>query len=150
MLNLILKSELSLDCIPIQSDESCDKLLSSCISVDSSSGFVYAALSRSNQTCVSVFAIHQQSSLLDLALIASIPDSSGFPTCESLVMVGLQSLPESNSLCIAMRSGEILLLHLNQLQELDHIETVGSIDGGIEAWSWSPDLELVVFISGKS
>eukprot|EP00842_Homolaphlyctis_polyrhiza_P004259 jgi/Hompol1/4834/HPOL_003925-RA len=61
----------------------------------------------------------------------------------------MQFLADAQALCIAMSAGDILLLHLDTSDaSLPHIESVGIIDSGIRAMAWSPDTELVLFVTG--
>lgn len=49
----------------------------------------------------------------------------------------------NDCLCLATRKGEIIQFNLNEGDS----EVVGMINDGIETMSWSPDQELVVFVT---
>lgn len=58
-------------------------------------------------------------------------------------VIAMEFIQINDCLCLATESGEIV--HYNFMNE-EH-ETVGLINDGIESMSWSPDQELVVFIT---
>lgn len=60
-------------------------------------------------------------------------------------IVAMEFLQLNESLCLATSEGEIVIIDLNS--ENFNAETVGLIADGIEEMCWSPDQELVVFIS---
>ncbi|EDV26443.1 uncharacterized protein TRIADDRAFT_22184, partial [Trichoplax adhaerens] len=60
--------------------------------------------------------------------------------------VNAEYLLESESLCIAMKDGDVLLYHCNSQQ----IECVGSVESGINCMAWSPDQELVLLSTAES
>ncbi|GLI58497.1 hypothetical protein VaNZ11_000228 [Volvox africanus] len=53
---------------------------------------------------------------------------------------------ELDALCIATRSGKIVLLHVEE-GSAPRLEEVGSIDGGVACVEWSPDGELLAILS---
>ncbi|NXQ30492.1 ELP1 protein, partial [Alaudala cheleensis] len=60
-------------------------------------------------------------------------------------IVGMEDLPEQESVCVATAAGDILLCNLNTKQ----VECVGSVDSGLSVMSWSPDQELVLLATGQ-
>lgn len=58
-------------------------------------------------------------------------------------VIGMEFIQLNDCLCLATRKGEIIQYNFND----DESEIVGMINDGIEAWSWSPDQELVVFVT---
>ncbi|XP_056425712.1 elongator complex protein 1 isoform X3 [Hyla sarda] len=60
-------------------------------------------------------------------------------------VVGIQDVPDQESVCIATATGDVILYNLNTGQ----LECVGSVDSGIVTMSWSPDQELVLLITGQ-
>ncbi|XP_069834097.1 elongator complex protein 1 isoform X2 [Dendropsophus ebraccatus] len=60
-------------------------------------------------------------------------------------VVGIQDVPDQESVCLATATGDVILCNLNTGQ----LECVGSVDSGIVTMSWSPDQELVLLITGQ-
>ncbi|NXY11277.1 ELP1 protein, partial [Pteruthius melanotis] len=60
-------------------------------------------------------------------------------------IVGVEDLPEQESVCVATAAGDILLCNLSTKQ----VECVGSVDSGLSVMSWSPDQELVLLATGQ-
>ncbi|NXY33056.1 ELP1 protein, partial [Pomatorhinus ruficollis] len=60
-------------------------------------------------------------------------------------IVGVEDLPEQESVCVATAAGDILLCNLSTKQ----VECVGSVDSGLSVMSWSPDQELVLLATGE-
>ncbi|NXD05323.1 ELP1 protein, partial [Certhia familiaris] len=60
-------------------------------------------------------------------------------------IVGVEDLPELESVCVATASGDILLCNMSTKQ----VECVGSVDSGLSVMSWSPDQELVLLATGQ-
>ncbi|XP_044274836.1 elongator complex protein 1 isoform X2 [Varanus komodoensis] len=60
-------------------------------------------------------------------------------------IVGIEDLPDQESVCVATAAGDVILCNLitNQL------ECVGSVDSGLTLMSWSPDQELVLLATGE-
>uniref|UniRef100_A0A8C5X3B6 Elongator complex protein 1 n=1 Tax=Malurus cyaneus samueli TaxID=2593467 RepID=A0A8C5X3B6_9PASS len=72
--------------------------------------------------------------------------ADGFlPEDGSGCIVGVEDLPEQESVCVATAAGDILLCNLNTKQ----VECVGSVDSGLSVMSWSPDQELVLLATGQ-
>ncbi|XP_053858912.1 elongator complex protein 1 isoform X2 [Vidua macroura] len=71
---------------------------------------------------------------------------NGFlPEDGSGCIVGVEDLPEQESVCVATAAGDILLCNLSTEQ----VECVGSVDSGLSVMSWSPDQELVLLATGQ-
>lgn len=79
--------------------------------------------------------------LTDVSLTAA----NFLPEDGSGQVVGIQDVPDQESVCIATATGDVILCNLNTGQ----LECVGSVDSGIVAMSWSPDQELVLLITGQ-
>ncbi|XP_015276159.1 PREDICTED: elongator complex protein 1 [Gekko japonicus] len=60
-------------------------------------------------------------------------------------IVGIEDLPDQESVCVATATGDVILCHLNTNQ----LECVGSVDSGLTVMSWSPDQELVLLATGQ-
>ncbi|XP_019141751.3 elongator complex protein 1 isoform X1 [Corvus cornix cornix] len=60
-------------------------------------------------------------------------------------IVGVEDLPEQESVCVATAAGDILLCNLSTKQ----VECVGNVDSGLSVMSWSPDQELVLLATGQ-
>lgn len=58
-------------------------------------------------------------------------------------VIGMEFVQLNDVLCWATEAGEIVQYNFSS----DEAETVGMISDGIEAMSWSPDQELVVFVT---
>ncbi|NXX94785.1 ELP1 protein, partial [Centropus bengalensis] len=72
--------------------------------------------------------------------------AEGFmPEDGSGCIVGIEDLPEQESVCVATAGGDILLCNLSTEQ----VECVGSVDSGLSTMSWSPDQELVLLVTGQ-
>ncbi|KAJ8015545.1 hypothetical protein DPEC_G00027240 [Dallia pectoralis] len=67
------------------------------------------------------------------------------PEDGSGTVVGIQDLPDQESVCVATATGDVILYNLNTKQ----LECVGSVDTGLTAMSWSPDQELVSLTTGQ-
>lgn len=60
-------------------------------------------------------------------------------------IVGIQDLPDQESVCVATTAGDVVLCNLTTNQ----LECVGTVDSGLTAMSWSPDQELVLLVTGQ-
>ncbi|XP_043916910.1 elongator complex protein 1 [Protopterus annectens] len=60
-------------------------------------------------------------------------------------IVGIQDLPDQESVCAATAAGDVLLYNLNTKQ----VECVGSVNSGLTNMSWSPDQDIVVLTTGQ-
>lgn len=66
-------------------------------------------------------------------------------------------VPELDALCLALSSGELLLLDAAQQAAVARagagaavVEEMGAVDGGLAAAAWSPDGELLVLVTGTA
>ncbi|KAM4706912.1 elongator complex protein 1 [Discoglossus pictus] len=76
---------------------------------------------------------------MSLAIEGFLPeDGSGH-------IVGIQDLPDQESVCVATSTGDVILYNWSTTQ----LECVGSVDSGIVTMSWSPDQELVLLVTGQ-
>lgn len=69
----------------------------------------------------------------DINLIRTIDDP----------IIGVEFLSLNNEICLATSQGDVIIVNL----QMDTCENVTFCDGGIEQMSWSPDQEIVVFIT---
>nr|XP_056704911.1 elongator complex protein 1 [Euleptes europaea] len=60
-------------------------------------------------------------------------------------IVGIEDLPDQESVCVATATGDVILCHLNTNQ----LECVGSVDSGLTVMSWSPDQEIILLATGQ-
>jgi IKI3 family len=63
--------------------------------------------------------------------------------CEKKDVNCMEFIQINECLCLATNSGEIIQFNINS----SDLETVGLISDGIETMQWSPDQELVVFVT---
>ncbi|KAG5845628.1 hypothetical protein ANANG_G00141300 [Anguilla anguilla] len=75
----------------------------------------------------------------------SLTAENYLPEDGSGTVVGIQDLPDQESVCVATASGDVILYNLNSSQ----LECVGSVDSGLTGMSWSPDQELVTLTTGQ-
>ncbi|NXA13966.1 ELP1 protein, partial [Sapayoa aenigma] len=75
----------------------------------------------------------------------SLIEEGFLPEDGSGCIVGVEDLPEQESVCVATAAGDILLCSLSTKQ----VECVGSVDSGLRTMSWSPDQELVLLATGQ-
>ncbi|XP_047675871.1 elongator complex protein 1 [Tachysurus fulvidraco] len=75
----------------------------------------------------------------------SLTTENYLPEDGSGVVLGIQDLPEQESVCVATSQGDVILWNLNTNQ----LECVGTVDSGLTAMSWSPDQELLVLCTGQ-
>ncbi|XP_066576528.1 elongator complex protein 1 isoform X2 [Amia ocellicauda] len=76
----------------------------------------------------------------------SLSADSYLPEDGSGTIVGIQDLPDQESVCVATASGDVILYNLSTNQ----LECVGSVDSGLTGMSWSPDQELVTLSTGQN
>lgn len=108
-----------------------------CVCVDYDSGNVFAA---SPATIVGLSPQNEQ-----------VIGSARLDQCDELPpdgvnkMVGMEFLPDQQSVCVATDTGSVLLWNVASGQ----IESVGDVGSGIRAMSWSPDQEILVLATGQ-
>ncbi|TPX36697.1 hypothetical protein SmJEL517_g01227 [Synchytrium microbalum] len=64
-------------------------------------------------------------------------------------IVALQYLPESQSVFVALKGGDICLIATVDGRLGDQHEVVGTVEGGILCSSWSPDGDLLSIVTGR-
>ena len=81
---------------------------------------------------------------------------SGAPPPEA-ALAACDWVPELDALCLALSSGELLLLDAAQQAARGGagagdaaVEEVGAVEGGLAAAAWSPDGELLVLVTGTA
>ncbi|EDO37251.1 predicted protein [Nematostella vectensis] len=109
----------------------------SCLTVDCDTGIIYTA------STVEIIGLQPESQ--EVVVTSSLATNDYFPDNNSNV-IGIQHLPDLESVCVCMGSGDVLLYNTLTQQT----ECVGSTDSGISCMAWSPDLELVVFTTGEN
>ncbi|KAJ1339139.1 hypothetical protein BSLG_006277 [Batrachochytrium salamandrivorans] len=126
------------------------------IALDSDSNHVYAAVYSAHGSPVSIYRISDKpDAKFTVATIDIGADAGGDAAALTLpgaIIAGMQYLVDSQSLCIAFQSGDILLVRFvdsyGSSSIVPTVECVGIVDSGIKTMSWSPDLELVLFVTG--
>ena len=111
------------------------------------SAFYVAYQTTTDASCVvSVlrFSRTNANKMSDVTEIASIPvqDPEAF-------VAGIKYLRDESALCLAFSSGEVILL-IEAPGEEALVESVGYSESGIQTMQWSPDDELVVFVTGAN
>lgn len=81
----------------------------------------------------------------DQNIVKSIDHESGEikELCCYEGVIAIEFVQLNDCLCLATSQGEIIQFNFND----NSAEVVGLVDDGIEAMSWSPDQELVVFVT---
>ncbi|KAL7277687.1 hypothetical protein ACG7TL_008619 [Trametes sanguinea] len=73
--------------------------------------------------------------------------SKGTARTSNPEIVSLHVLPDSHSLVVITRAGDITTIALDD--ETPSAEVVGSVDGGVLGAAWSPDDTLLVLVTGE-
>ncbi|OSC96781.1 IkappaB kinase complex IKAP component [Trametes coccinea BRFM310] len=73
--------------------------------------------------------------------------SKGTARTSNPEIVSLHVLPDSHSLVVITRAGDITTITLDD--ETPSAEVVGSVDGGVLGAAWSPDDTLLVLVTGE-
>ncbi|KAJ2998288.1 hypothetical protein NUW54_g7046 [Trametes sanguinea] len=73
--------------------------------------------------------------------------SKGTARTSNPEIVSLRVLPDSHSLVVITRAGDITTVALDD--ETPAAEVVGSVDGGVLGAAWSPDDTLLVLVTGE-
>lgn len=66
-----------------------------------------------------------------------VPSPSPDVDCDQIV--NFQYFPDTNSCCLILSGGDIISIREEPLPGEEHIEILGTVDGGISAATWSPD-----------
>lgn len=90
-------------------------------------------------------AFNEISFVYDFNVVKSINHESGEikELCCYEDVISMEFVQLNDCLCLATRNGEIIQFNFNN----NEAEVVGEVADGIEAMSWSPDQELVVFVT---
>ncbi|XP_046881186.1 elongator complex protein 1 isoform X2 [Hypomesus transpacificus] len=75
----------------------------------------------------------------------SLTAANYLPEDGSGLVVGVQDLPDQESVCVATASGDVILYNLSTSE----LECVGSVESGLTSMTWSPDQELVSLTTGQ-
>ncbi|KAJ7339624.1 hypothetical protein OS493_006029 [Desmophyllum pertusum] len=108
-----------------------------CATVDCDCGVIYVATA----AVITGFQPSSQQVVSSVSLVSDgylHEDGSG-------CVIGIQHLPDLESVCVATGKGDVILWNT----VTDQIECVGSVDSGLRCMAWSPDQELVVFMTGE-
>jgi elongator complex protein 1 len=65
-------------------------------------------------------------------------------------VIHLQYFSDSNTSCLVLSGGDIVLVRESPLPQEEHIEILGTVDDGISAASWSPDEGLLAIYTKSS
>ncbi|KAI0669554.1 IkappaB kinase complex IKAP component [Trametes maxima] len=69
------------------------------------------------------------------------------PSFTDAEVISLHVVPDSHSLVVISRAGEIATVPLDD--DSPSVEVVGSVDGGVMGAAWSPDDTLLVLVTGE-
>lgn len=113
-----------------------------CLSVDPLVGIIWVA------TDTAVYNIHVDHNEIEPIGCLNKADSDKFLVyCDDITadaeIVIIDCVSSIESICIAVNTGEVLLLHSSPHE----LECVGCCDGGIGCMAWSPDQEVVLFVT---
>nr|XP_022331417.1 putative elongator complex protein 1 [Crassostrea virginica]XP_022331418.1 putative elongator complex protein 1 [Crassostrea virginica] len=107
------------------------------VCIDYDSGNVFAA---SPSTIVGLAPQSEQ-----VIGVAKLDQCDELPPDGINKIVGMEFLPDQQSVCVASNTGSVLLWNVSSGQ----IESVGDVSSGIRAMSWSPDQEILVVATGQ-
>lgn len=108
-----------------------------CICVDYDTGIIYCATG-SNLT-----GFNPKDG--QISAVVSLVSDGYMPQDGSGKVVGIQCLPDQQSVCAATDNGNLLLWNV----PIGELECVGNVDSGFTSMSWSPDMELLVLTTGQ-
>ncbi|CAG8446071.1 15447_t:CDS:10 [Acaulospora morrowiae] len=109
-----------------------------------SADFYFLRFSDSSLSNVELVKCSELETLLpDMSVIASFPNSDHTQELNEIVR-GLKFLMDTQSICIAFAGGDIFMVSLD-----GSVEVMGSVDSHIKCMEWSPDEEVVVFVTGN-
>jgi elongator complex protein 1 len=83
-------------------------------------------------------------------LIASWDAPCPSPDLESDQVISLRYLADTNSCCLVLAGGDIVIVRENPTADEEHIEILGTVDDGISTASWSPDECLLALCTKTS
>ncbi|KAI8909371.1 IKI3 family-domain-containing protein [Powellomyces hirtus] len=112
--------------------------------VDPETATVYCSVGSREQS--TVYSVNSDNIATE---VACFPDGIN-ETAAPYQVVGLQYLPESQALCVALTGGDIILIQTEDggAGPRGSQEVVGTVDSGILCIEWSPDHELVIIVTG--
>lgn len=108
-----------------------------CSSVDYDTGIIYCA------SAYNITGLNPRDG--EISGVISLVNDGYLPPDGSGKVVGIQCIPDQQSVCVATDNGNLLLWNVFT-QEL---ECVGNVESGITSMSWSPDMELLVLTTGQ-
>ncbi|CAG8467741.1 8600_t:CDS:10 [Gigaspora rosea] len=116
--------------------------------VNPENGDIYfVRFSESNVELVQYSLVQTQNS--DVSSITFFPND-GFSNDLDEIVKGIKFLIDIQSICIAFGNGDIVLVHLDSAKGCEEmVEAVGHIESRIKCMEWSPDEELVIFVTGN-
>ncbi|GBB99437.1 hypothetical protein RclHR1_03520017 [Rhizophagus clarus] len=82
----------------------------------------------------------------DSEIIAMWPNKEDITDLDSIIC-GMHFSVYDQSIYIAFYNGDIVTVHLGSSEE--QVEVVGSIESKIQCMEWSPDDELIIFVTGN-
>jgi len=139
MRSLFLQTIINSRLIPFSDDE---LKLPSNISINTDDESIYVACYSESRKENIIFKISIENNA------QTIDELMSFPSSDENSIIGLQVLSENQTICAAFSNGDIYTIQINSQMENVENENVGSIDSGILCMSWSPDQEIVIFITG--
>lgn len=83
-------------------------------------------------------------------LLASWDASCPLPDLVVDEIVSLHHLVSSETTCLVLAGGDIIVVRIEPLPSQEKIEIIGSVDVGITAASWSPDEDLLVIATREN
>ncbi|KAL5482011.1 hypothetical protein EMCRGX_G022290 [Ephydatia muelleri] len=105
-----------------------------CFCLDSDSATLWVATATS---LCRVSSDYQVSTLVDLVRTERLVAGDR--------VVGLEYESGADTVCLALLNGDVLTFNTHSHE----VECVGSVSAGLEAMAWSPDQDLVVFVTGE-
>ncbi|KAK9712591.1 putative elongator complex protein 1 [Basidiobolus ranarum] len=151
MKNLILANKIAYSLPVSLPSDSYLRSLQACF--DSVERDTYVAHKSEHDNEVKVLLLSERENWEEPSLteLASLPLGENFNEESSTIpegVVGIRFLLELQAVCVALSNGDIYLIKKDGSPE-EMVECVGSVEIGICAMEWSPDEELVLFITGK-
>ncbi|RKO90302.1 IKI3 family-domain-containing protein [Blyttiomyces helicus] len=136
MRSLILLAESRASLFPSQDNPLTARSPRSLLTVDPETGTTYCS--------TSIHGANAVNRVQEVQGFFTVTEVCSFPDTEAMAIVGLQWLPDSQALCVALSGGDIVLARIDEGVE----DIVGTVESGILSMDWSPDQELVVIVTG--
>ncbi|XP_071171469.1 elongator complex protein 1-like [Mytilus edulis] len=108
-----------------------------CSAVDYDTGVIYCASSK----CI--VGLNPKDG--QITGVVSLLTDDYMPTDGSGKVVGIQCIPDQQSVCVAIDNGNLLVWNVL----VGDLECVGNVESGFTSMCWSPDLELLVLTTGQ-